>query len=127
MKPTKTELFYKYTDFVNLQNIGGYWMNQAMQYIPYGIWITEIAMFKIVFEQFGVPFWLIVAFVICKTYFEMVLRWVVGKFAIKIGVFKAQDMYTSKKEHLAPFNSELIATLESLCKKVGAESKFSKL
>jgi len=118
---------YRYTDFITLQGIGGYWTQQFVQYVPVGVWITESALYALFFERFGVPFWAIVIFTIFKNYAKMAMRWVIGKIAIKTEVYKAQNMYGAKQEHIAPFNKELIDQLNAIGNKLGVTSKFTEL
>jgi hypothetical protein len=123
----KKKLFYRYTDFITLQNIGAFWQNQIEQYFPFGVWVSEIAFYTLVFERFGVPFWLIVVFVVGKCYFDMFLRWVIGKIIIKTGIYEAQNQYTAKKQEIAPYEKENRETLKSLCNAVGAKHHFTEL
>ncbi len=137
----KKKLFYKYTDFINLQGIGGGWVQQLKGYFPIGQWVQTIAGYQIIIWALHItwiPIWVIFIFIAVKFYAMMIVYWVVGKFAINVGVYSAQQQYNAKKEHLAPFNVEVINTfkehtkiLNMLAEKQGvdqrAENKFTEL
>lgn len=123
----KKELFYKYTDFQTLSNIGASWVGQFKNYVSVTQWVSEAALYKIFLSQWHVSFYLIIAFVVGKYYFWLVGNWVIGKLAIYIGVYKAQQQYGAKVEHLNPYNKEVISQLEAIGEKLGVTSKFTKL
>lgn len=126
----KKELFYKYTDWTALQGIGAGWIAQIKGYLPIGDWITKSSIYWIALGAVNIkwiPFWAVVVFIALKFYLMMFVNWFVGKFIIKSGVYEAQQQYGAKKEHLSPYNLELIGTLEEICKALNIKSKFTKL
>lgn len=128
----KKELFYKYTDFTNLQGIGANWVNQIRQWLPQSTWLDRSALLSLYFSSLHIkwlmfPAYAITIFLGVKYYFMMFANWYYGKIAIKVGVYEAQQQYNAKKEHLSPYNVELIKQLEAIGEKLGIESKFTKL
>lgn len=123
----KKKLFYKYTDWTTMQNIGAYWQHQIEQYLPFGVWVSEIAFYTIVFERWGVPFWFIATFVVGKCYADMIIRWVIGKIIIKTGVYEAQNHYQAKKQEIAPYELEHRNTLKEICKALNVKDHYTEL
>lgn len=126
----KKEIFYKYTDWTTLQGIGAGWVGQLKGYIPIGQWIQTSAGYQIALWAINIhwiPYWTILVFLAVKFYVMLFINWFVGKLAIKVGIYKAQQQYGAKKEHLSPYNVEVIGTLEAICDKLGIKSKFTKL
>ena len=124
------ELFYKYTDFYTLKGIGENWVTQIKGYVPLGGWIATAGAYQIALWALNirwVTYWEIILFLSIKFYIMILINWLGGKIAIKIGLYKAQQQYSAKNEYLNPYNVELIETLKAICKKLGIEDKFTKL
>jgi hypothetical protein len=128
-KVKKNKIFYAYTDFTTLQNIGYYWKTQFLRYLPQSAWIEKAGAMQVLLWAFNIkfPIWIFIVFLILKYYIMMFGDWLIGRYAIKVGVYSVQNQYNSKKEHISPFNAELVATLEEICKKLEIKSKFTDL
>jgi len=126
----KKKIFYSYTDFTTLQSIGAGWVAQLKGYLPIGDWIKNGSLYWVALGAIGInwlPFWLIIVFLAVKFYGMIFVNWWIGRKAIKIGVYEAQQQYNAKTEHLSPYNRECIAQWEAIGEKLGVKSKFSKL
>lgn len=125
----KKELFYKYTEFTIMQNIGSGWINQIKSYIPYTQILSEIAIYQVVIWGFHLPIptYILTIFLIIKYYLMMVINFFIGKLAKKIGLVKAQSDYGSKHEQLSPFNHQLMNTVGNICKKLDVKNEFEQL
>lgn len=125
----KKQLFYKYTDWSNLQGIGAGWVSQIKGYLPIGEWIQKSAGYQVVLWALNIhmPYWIIITLIVLKFYVMIFVNWFLGKFVIKVKLYEAQQQYNAKTEHLSPYNREVINTLEEICKATGAKSKFTKL
>lgn len=117
-KIDKNKLANTFFDFTTRENRGGYWIGTILNYLhPFYNWqevLATVAFIKIVFPDF--PFrWtvvIIVAYNIIIFYLVMALRWFIGRYDEKKGIWKRQSEYRAKKEHLSPFNVELRKQLE---------------
>lgn len=126
----KKELFYKYTDWTTLQSIGSGWVSQIKGYLPIGDWIQKSAGYQIALWALNIhviPYWLILVVLIVKFYAMIFVNWIIGRMAIKVKLYEAQQQYSAKTDHLSPYNREVINTLEEICKATGATSRFTKL
>lgn len=129
----KKEIFYKYTDFQILQGLGASWLSQIEGYMPIGDWLRNSALYYLSAQAthwqwlVWIPYWAIVLFLAVKFYIMVFLNWFVGKYGIKIGLLKAQQQYSAKKEHIAPFQVQINKTLDNIAKAVGAKSELDKL
>lgn len=89
---------------------------------------TEVASWKIILWQYNIPVWIIAIICLSKKYIMRIFFYFLGRYdEKKLGFWKAQNEYGQKKEHLAPFNTELKETIEEICKKLNIKSKFTKL
>lgn len=137
----KKKIFYAYTDFQNMYDIGMTWINRILGYMPVGVWIQkasigQIALWALNDKSFlsihiTIPAWLnwglLFAYYAFTFYFMIFLGWVGGKIAIKVGLRDAELQYEAKKKHLNPYQVEIREQLQEIAKKVGAENKFSEL
>jgi hypothetical protein len=126
----KKRIFYNYTDFATLQGIGNSWISEVKSYIPISSWITTASVYQIALWAIHInwiPYWAMILFLAIKFYIMIIVNWLGGKLSIKIGLYRARQQYGAKKEHLAPFNVEVIEQLTAIGNKLGVESKFTKL
>ncbi len=138
--------FYKYTDFTTLQGIGMSWINQVQGWFPVGSWMASAAAYQILLWGlrdthliiFGIPIWMlgnipiwaIIIYLAVKFYIRLFFNWIVGKFVIKIGLYRAQSQYGAKKEKLNPVQVETIRqfqehtkVINAIAEKIGVEVK----
>lgn len=121
----KTKLANKFFDFTTREMRGGYWIGVVLNYFsPFINWrgmLATVAYVKIIFPD--IPFNVAIPLVIiCDAiifYFFLFLRFVIGKWDEKKGVWKKQSEYAAKKEHLSPFNVQLMNQLQEHTKALG--------
>lgn len=126
----KNKLFYKYTDFTALQSIGNGWLSQIKSYLPFGSWVATASVYQIALWAINInwiPYWSLIVLLAVKFYIMIFINWLAGRIGIKIGLLRAQQQYTTKSEHLSPYEVQRRKTLESIAEKVGAKSFFDKL
>ena len=126
----KKELFYKYTDFSTLKSIGNAFLSEIKSYLPISDWIGKAGMYQIALWAIHVDwikYWMILLFLIIKFYAMIFINWLGGRIAIKTGLYKAQQHYNTKQEHLNPYQVELRKTVENIAEAVKAKSEFTKL
>jgi len=139
-KKSLKEAFYSYTDFTNIQAFGSRWIGEVIGWFPIGGWIASASIYQIALWGIGninfwfihidmhnIKYWMILLFLAIKFYVMILLKWLVGKIAVKIGLIRAEQNYESKTEHISPMSYQSYKTMENIAKKVGARSEFTKL
>jgi len=124
--PSKKRIYLKYVKFETFRQKGAYWVNIFFQYIS---WQTIKDSFIIggiakltIFQDFPIiPF--IIVVVILGFLAEGVKAYIVY-LDFKYGVWRVHAEWAQKNKVISPWNVEVRGTLEEICKKVGAKSKF---
>ena len=119
----KEDIFYKFTEITTRQERGAYWLSLLQRWINWEKILTVSAAVKIMFPIIPTVVLLIIMG-IAMLLIEFV-KIFIGKLDEKKGVWKLQNAYNQKKEHLAPFNNELRDTLKEICKKLEIKDKFN--
>lgn len=125
----KRRIFYKYTDFTTLQNIGYYWKSQILKWFPVSDTMTKVASWQVILWGLNIdfPIWTIAILYIIKYYVMQFVDWFYGFIAIRSNLYDAQQQYNAKQEHISPVQAETIATLKEICKKLEIKDKFTDL
>jgi hypothetical protein len=122
---TKTQVFNKVADIIANGNRGDFWITFIQSWFNPEKILIYSGMIKILFPFLENK----VLFIGSALFFfiTQIIKIVIGKVDIWLGLWKKQNEYNSKADHLAPWNNQVADTLEEICKAVGANSKITKL
>lgn len=126
----KGKLFYHYTNFYTLSDLGSSLVGRIMNFLPsWGTIILELGALTIIFSKYNIaiPWYLIILFLIGKKYVWMVLFYISGKVMKRTGFIKASSEYSIRnQEHFNPWQEQAQKTIENIALKVGAKTEFIK-
>lgn len=124
----KRKIFENFNDFTTKVNMGNYLLGIIKQYVVNpSVFIQEVASYQIMVMAFGakIPSIYIVLLLLFKNWIMIFIHFIGGIVAKKTGFWKAQSEFQNKKEHISPFNSQLMETVKEICKKLEIKDKFS--
>lgn len=125
-KKNKRRLYLGYVQIEAWRNRGAGWISTFYSWASIGAMkdaflIGGIAKLT-VFKDLPIMWFMFIIFIL-GIIAEVVKIWI-GHLDWKYGIAKIQNEWSQKHNINNPFNTELRATLENICKKVGAKSKF---
>lgn len=119
---TKRKVFYTYSEITARQDMGAYWLARIQTYFnPYAI-LSLSAWVKILFPDMNK--WILIIGAALLMFSIEFIKYFIGKFSEVTGIWKKISEYNTKKDHVNPFNTEVRATLEEICKKMGIQHHF---
>jgi len=119
---TKRKLFYKFSEIDARQQMGVYWIQKVDELVNPQTILVLVASLKIIFPT--IPLWITFTGAVGFKLLMQFVRYFIGWFMEKSGIWAAQTRYNSNKEHMSPFFVQTKKTLIELCEKMGIKHYF---
>jgi len=125
----KKDLFLWYVKIDAWRLRGGYWKDTLFGYLSINTIIQGVTVggiLKLTMFQ-NLPMWTFVMFIVIGGLALEFVKMLIGWIDFHYGIWERQAEWGQKQQQNAPFNKELVATLNNICDKLGVRSEFKDL
>lgn len=122
---TKRELWKNYTALKTYINKGDAEISFWSQFFDYAKGAVILTFLKLYWPGLTLKDGIILLLTI--SVLKVALKIISAVLYKRLGVWKVENEYMAKKEHLNPFNKELVDTLKSICLKIDVSHSFRDL
>jgi len=119
----RRKLFIAFTKWNYLRARGNHWISFVQAFIDWRALVLYGGILSLKFPK--VPFWIWIAGLAIIGIVMEFIKWAIGWFDFKKGIWQIEAEWGQKTRQLSPFNVEVKETLTEICKKLNIPHHFN--
>ena len=119
----RRKLFIAFTKWNYLRARGNYWISFLQAFIDWRSLVLYGGILSLKFPK--VPLWIWITALIVGGVISEFVKWIIGWFDFKKGIWQIESEWAQKTRQLSPFNLEVKETLIEICRKLDIPNHFN--